>query len=364
MYLLPALLMVFGLPLIGVTIAGETVERYLEFPPVTDFVRHAPFSWTAFTLIVLFVLTTTLPIVIRLIRTRVPSIEKEAAPRKFPWWGWVAITWLAVWWVLAWTRFDWFRFLQPHTFTPLWLGYIALVNALACARSGRSLLTHRTRYLLALFPLSAVFWWSFEYLNRFVQNWHYVGTEQFSMAGYILHATISFSTVLPGVISTTDLLTTFPRLRARASRLWPIRTHRPKFIAGMILIGACMVMYLIGRFPNYLFPFVWMGPVFLIVSVQTLIGRRTILSTVAHGNWAPIVLPALAALVCGFFWELWNVNSLAHWEYTVPFINRFQIFEMPLLGYAGYLPFGLECMVVAGLIARDGIHPHLSTATH
>jgi hypothetical protein len=33
----------------------------------------------------------------------------------------------------------------------------------------------------------------------------------------------------------------------------------------------------------------------------------------------------------------------------VPFVHRFQIFEMPLLGYAGYLPFGLECLAVADL---------------
>jgi hypothetical protein len=56
---------------------------------------------------------------------------------------------------------------------------------------------------------------------------------------------------------------------------------------------------------------------------------------------------ACAALICGFFWELWNFKSLAHWEYAVPFVQRFHVFEMPLLGYAGYLPFGLECLVVA-----------------
>jgi hypothetical protein len=33
--------------------------------------------------------------------------------------------------------------------------------------------------------------------------------------------------------------------------------------------------------------------------------------------------------------------------YHVPFVQRFHIFEMPLLGYAGYLPFGLECLAVA-----------------
>jgi hypothetical protein len=51
----------------------------------------------------------------------------------------------------------------------------------------------------------------------------------------------------------------------------------------------------------------------------------------------------MAALACGVFWELWNYHSLAKWVYTVPFVQRWPIFEMPLLGYAGYLPFGLEC---------------------
>jgi len=47
---------------------------------------------------------------------------------------------------------------------------------------------------------------------------------------------------------------------------------------------------------------------------------------------------------------MWNYYSLSKWSYTVPYVNRFQLFEMPILGYAGYLPFGLECMVAACLI--------------
>ena len=50
-----------------------------------------------------------------------------------------------------------------------------------------------------------------------------------------------------------------------------------------------------------------------------------------------------------------NYNSLAHWEYSVPFVQRFQVFEMPVLGYAGYLPFGLECVVVANLLRNRGV---------
>ena len=60
-------------------------------------------------------------------------------------------------------------------------------------------------------------------------------------------------------------------------------------------------------------------------------------------------MPAIAALICGLFWELWNWKSLAHWEYAIPFVHRFELFEMPLLGYAGYIPFGLECVAVADL---------------
>jgi hypothetical protein len=49
---------------------------------------------------------------------------------------------------------------------------------------------------------------------------------------------------------------------------------------------------------------------------------------------------------------MWNHYSYPKWEYCIPYVQRFQIFEMPLLGYLGYLPFGLQCRVVADLIAR------------
>jgi hypothetical protein len=43
---------------------------------------------------------------------------------------------------------------------------------------------------------------------------------------------------------------------------------------------------------------------------------------------------------------MWNFYSLAKWKYSIPFVHRFEIFEMPVLGYFGYLPFGLECAVI------------------
>jgi hypothetical protein len=39
-------------------------------------------------------------------------------------------------------------------------------------RSGRSLLTESPARFAMLWPVSAIFWWFFEYLNRYVQNWY------------------------------------------------------------------------------------------------------------------------------------------------------------------------------------------------
>jgi len=102
--------------------------------------------------------------------------------------------------------------------------------------------------------------------------------------------------------------------------------------------------------PDLLFPLLWVSPLLIIVSLQSLFGEKTIFSPLAEGDWRTIITPALAALVCGFFWELWNWNSLAKWEYAIPYVNCCRIFEMPLLGYMGYLPFGLECCVIGETI--------------
>ena len=80
--------------------------------------------------------------------------------------------------------------------------------------------------------------------------------------------------------------------------------------------------------------------------------RPTIFAPLGQGNWSRLCLLALSALICGFFWEMWNYYSLAKWVYDVPYVQRFHIFEMPLLGFAGYLPFGLECAVIADSMAH------------
>jgi hypothetical protein len=256
----------------------------------------------------------------------------------------------AVAWLLAWTRFSWFAPWQTYTFTPLWLAYVLVVNALTTRRTGRCALVDRPRHVLPLFPVSALFWWYFEYLNRFVQNWSYVGIESFGPWQYVWYATLPFSTVLPAVFGTYELLQSFPRFSAGLDHYLPIRVRQPRRLAWVVLGLGSVGLVGMSVWPDYCYPVVWIGPLLILTAWQTLLGVPTIFAPVQHGDWRSIWLWALAALVCGGFWEMWNTYSLAKWVYAVPFVNRFHVFEMPLLGYGGYLPFGLECAVVVALL--------------
>ena len=87
------------------------------------------------------------------------------------------------------------------------------------------------------------------------------------------------------------------------------------------------------------------------VLVQVLLKERSILDDLASGDWSLVFRFGIAALVCGLCWETWNYWSLAKWIYAVPYVHRFQIWEMPLLGFGGYLPFGMECAAVAAWLS-------------
>jgi hypothetical protein len=342
--------MLLGLPLLGVGLSGLPVEQYLEFPPETRYVKHAPFSWTAFTMFSLLGIAVIVPLVFQGMRTRRQGRPRQSASYTFPWWGWLGIVAGLIAWTLAWTRFGWFERFQPHTFTPLWFSLIVVINALTYWRRGRCMMVNRTAFFLLLFPLSAAFWWFFEYLNRFVQNWYYIDVH-FSPWEYFWYATLPFSTVLPAVLGAQEWLRGTQWIEKGFGQYRGLRCSRPKSLALVVLLAAGVGLAGLGVWPNYLYPLLWVSPLLIIVSLQTLMGERHILSDFAGGDWRVTISSALAALFCGLFWEMWNYFSLAKWEYNIPFVHAFQIFEMPILGYGGYLPFGLECAVIGGMLS-------------
>ncbi len=341
-----AMLLVWAAPLAGLAPAGRPLAPYLDFPPRTVQVAHSPFSWSVFALLSLPLLATVALYAAAIARAR--PLPQRSPVARFPWWGWLGVVVLAAGWLAAWSEslvpIAWRR----ESFTVLWLGYILALNALVHRRAGRSLITHRRRWFYSLFPASAVFWWSFEYLNQFVGNWYYAGVEASGDWSYFFQATLPFCTVLPAVASTWDWLRQAPRLDALA--LPAVRGGAA--LAWLALVAGALGLAGIGLFPDALFSLLWLAPLLILGGLQKLLVGETLLAPLARGDWRPLLQPALAALVCGLLWELWNSGSLAKWHYSIPYVERFRIFEMPLLGYAGYLPFGVECALVMDLVAR------------
>lgn len=272
--------------------------------------------------------------------------------RKFPGWGWLGLFLLIGGWIIAWSRFEWASDIQIFTFTPLWLGYIILMNAFTYMRTGVSLITHSFKYLLLLFLFSAIFWWYYEYLNLFTNNWYYVGLDHLGDFSYFIYATIPFSTVLPAVISTWFFLRTFPRLSQGLEDYSPLIMTGKKNFWWTILVVSIIALSATVIYPQYLFPFMWLSPMLIIAAVVKISGRKTIINNIENGNWKDLYLLALAALICGVFWEMWNYYSLIRWEYSIPFVHQYLIFEMPVLGYLGYLPFGIQCGLIGIFISK------------
>lgn len=345
--------MLLGLPILGVHLTNKPIRDYLQFPPLTHQITHPPFSWPVFLGMALFLVFYVTILALPAIRRRHATANepKPVPPHPFPWWGWLAIAVGIGAWILAWTRFEWFAPLQGQTFLPLWLVYIVVVNALSYRRTGHCMMRDRPLIFLLLFPVSAIFWWFFEYMNRFVQNWYYAGVTHTAWS-YVFHATTHFSTVLPAVLCTREWLNDFPIIKRAFTSCRPITFRHSKIAAWAVLIISALALTAIGWAPHLLFPLVWIAPGVIIIALQAALGDEHVFSPFTRGNYRAVVTAMVAALICGFFWEMWNWQSLAKWIYVVPYVYRFKIFEMPIIGYTGYLPFGIECLVIGVALER------------
>jgi hypothetical protein len=268
----------------------------------------------------------------------------ESTRRRWPPHGWLGLALVGAFWTLNWSLAG----LRTHwAFFPLWLGYCLTVDALVVVRKSTSMLRRSPIGYVLLFLVSAPGWWLFELLNLRTQNWFYDGAQSFSEIQYFLLCTWSFSTVIPAVFGTAELISTSSWLR-RIGR-GPVVAPTTTTVAAMFVTGWLMLVLLL-IWPLYFFPFLW-GAVYLILEpVNVWRGNRSLLEHTATGDWRPLIALSVACLACGFFWEMWNYYSYPKWVYHVPFVGVLHVFEMPLLGYLGYLVFAWELHALYHLV--------------
>jgi hypothetical protein len=264
--------------------------------------------------------------------------------RLWPTEGWVGLGLLAVCWPLNWALGG---MRTAYLFFPLWLGYILVMDALVLNRTGSSLWSRSRRQFVLLFVASSPVWWIFEVINDRTGNWEYIGSNTFTRFEYYLLCTLSFSTVMPAVFETAEWFRSFGWVERFASgpRVQPTASLNVGiFVTGLAMLSLTLM------WPRYCYPFVWTSILFLLEPVNCWLGREHFLEKLQFGDWRSIVCLATGALVCGFFWEMWNYYSFPKWVYHTPGAQFLHIFEMPLLGYAGYIPFGLELFALKNFL--------------
>jgi hypothetical protein len=263
---------------------------------------------------------------------------------KFPVHGCIGIFLILIFWYLNW-NLEGLR--TQILFFPLWLGYILTIDALVFYRKSTSLLTRSKKKFTLLFLISAPSWWLFELINWQTQNWFYDGKQFFTDVEYAILASISFSTVMPAVFGTAELVGTFKWINnfKKGKVLSPTKATLNKFLfAGSTMLALVIIL------PEYFYYFEWAAVYFILEPINYKLKNRTLFNYTIKGNWSPIVALAIGALICGFFWEMWNYFSYPKWIYDTPMVNFLHVFEVPVLGYIGYIPFSLELFAIYNFI--------------
>jgi hypothetical protein len=239
---------------------------------------------------------------------------------------------------------------------PLFWGFTLMLDGLVYKRNnGKSLMSQIPQELIGIGIASISGWMIFEFLNFFIDdNWYYPWGNILDREEFLLYACIISSGLLPLSFEWYCLFKTMPSLSEKYN-------FGPKIVLNNTLKGLALIIgiagiFASGVFPMHLFFALWVFPPVILTVVLDFIGVWTPIKPIGQGNWSPALLSALTYFVTGFCLEGQNylsaihdgqqalfTNDPAYWQYSIPFVNVWHVFEMPFFGFYGYLPFGIYC---------------------
>ncbi|MEE8362904.1 MAG: hypothetical protein V3S18_02410 [Dehalococcoidia bacterium] len=246
---------------------------------------------------------------------------------------------LAGGWIVLWTAESYWN---PLAFTALWTGAALLFWTGAGCYLG--VVRHA-----GLAAVSIPFWWYFELVNARIDNWEYVDAERYGPVAYVLLASVAFATVVPAVTAAASLVDRLAPGRERdvsgtASRALPVGL----IAAGLAAEAGVLIV------PGILFPLVWVAPFLMLDGAVVALGGRSLSVALVRGPRRRALVIAAAGLLCGLLWEFWNFWAYPGWRYHVPGVGWAKVFEMPILGYGGYVPFAWSLSQGVALLALLG----------
>jgi len=361
LYLVLALGGLVFLPYIGSLMhyEGTFPKEFFEYPPLVAG-EKAPFNKVIFGLLsVAFLGTALLYIYPRIFGFKKPIVqaEKPVAKVAYPFWFWTGLIMWAGTLALLFARISEPKWLLHWSDLPIFWGFTFLLDGIVYKRKGgESIIATVPREIVGIAVASVAGWMIFEYLNFFVdENWYYPRGFIVPDNEFLIYAIIGSSGLLPMAFEWYSLLRTFKGMKNR----WDNgpKINFPSWLKNILLVLAFGGMFASGLFPNGLFFSLWVSPLVILTILLEKFGVWTPFTPIKNGNWTPILLFALTYLFQGVTMEGWNYFSAAHgadgiftyapayWVYSIPYVDTPKLFEMPILGYLGYLPFGVYCWV-------------------
>jgi len=232
-------------------------------------------------------------------------------------------------------------FIKSWFYSFAWWSLILILDSLNFRRTKRSPLSDSPRDFLFAAFISVFVWLIFELFNLRLKNWSYHGLPH-SVWERWLGFFIAFATVIPAMREIALFIQSF--FKEKKIYLFKIRVSS-SFLKICIFLGGLSV-FLALSWPRIFFPLVWLCFIFFFEPLNYWLKNRTFLSDIEEGEWKNILSWIIAGFVAGFFWEFWNYWAGSRWEYSLPYLNQWRVFQMPVLGYTGFLPFALEIFAI------------------
>ncbi len=253
------------------------------------------------------------------------------------WYGYLGIL------LIAFAEINFLLVIEPFAlwYIPIvWSGYILLVDSITYRIKGQSLIMSYTKEFMAMCAISVPFWLIFEFYNIFTNSWIYTN--------YVWYVHIvDFITIMPAVLETFTLLGAigvFKSLDKTRKKNTQAPSRSPSILLQLLVFFGAFITILPFIDPKIGYPFMWVGLILLLDPFNYLTGRPSVAQKFSSGNKSILYRLFLSGLIMGFFWEFWNYQAYPKWTYNLHYFifSGIKLFEMPLAGYLGYLPFAVE----------------------
>ena len=236
-------------------------------------------------------------------------------------------------------------FMKTWFYIFAWWPLIIFLDGLNFRIKGSSPLSDSPgKFLFAAF-VSVPVWLVFELFNLRLRNWSYHDLPPelpLRWLGYCL----AFASVIPALLELSSLF----QSALKGKSMSRVRLKVTPGLLNRFMLFGFLLLALSVLFSNLFFPFVWLGFIFLLDPVNYRLNIDSLLADMEKRYGNRILSWLLAGLAAGVLWESLNFWAGSRWEYTIPYLNFGKIFQMPVFGYGGFLPFALEVFTMYALL--------------